>query len=108
MSQTLHCVEKKLGVVSIQVDDTGKIGVPGQCILIGEQTVMPRKTKDLKFSRVPFAFKDSTSSGSFRVRVSTLNQGAVFFNRIDGSRPDIAEFISKALHRTPTVTKGSK
>ena len=39
---------------------------------------MPRKTKDLKFSRVPFAFKDSTSSGSFRVRVSTLNQGAVF------------------------------
>ena len=96
MSQTLHCVEKKLGVVSIQVDDTGKIGVPGSSPVV------------LKFSRLPFAFKDSTSSGSFRVRVSTLNRGAGFFNRIDGSRQDIAEFISKALHTTPTVTKGSK
>ena len=29
LSQTLYRVEKKLGIVSIQVDDTGKVNVPG-------------------------------------------------------------------------------
>ena len=28
-SQTPHRVEEKLGIVSIQVDDTGKVNVPG-------------------------------------------------------------------------------
>ena len=60
---TLHSVENKLGIVSIQVDDAGKVVVPGssQRILIGEKTVIPCKAKDLKFSRAPFVFKDSAS-----------------------------------------------
>ena len=71
LSQTLHRIEKKLEIVSIQVDDTGKVGVPhsSQCTLIGEQTVVPCKMKDLKFSRAPFSFKDSAA----------LLQGVRFF-----------------------------
>ena len=64
LSETPHRVKKKLRIVSIQIDDTGKVGIPGnsQGTLIGEQTVMPCKMKDLKFSRAPFAFKDPAVS----------------------------------------------
>ena len=64
LSQTIHRFKNKLGIVSIQVDDTGKVDIPGssQCTLIGEQTVVPCKMKDFKFSRAPFAFKDSAAS----------------------------------------------
>ena len=73
MSQTLHRDKNKLGFVSIPVDDTGKVGVPGSSerTLIGEQTVVPCRMKYLKFSRVPFAFKDSAASlqgARFRIK----------------------------------------
>jgi hypothetical protein len=42
LSETLHRVKKKLGIVSIQVYDTGKVGVTdsSQLTLIGEQTAI--------------------------------------------------------------------
>ena len=77
LSQTLHHIENKLGIISIQDDDTGKVGitVSSKRTLIGEQTVMLRKMKDLKFSRAPVAILQLP----FRVQVSALNQGAFFF-----------------------------
>ena len=60
--ESILSVENKLGVLSIQVDDTGEVGRSSQCTFIGKQTIMPRKMKDLKFSRAPFPFRDYASS----------------------------------------------